>query len=266
MKARLLLSAGSPVADTVARTTGMRTHEEEGVTTRLSMISLPLLPRKGLVQPAPHVAVGYTTRTRRKSSPAERNSIPRSLSRPDFLRLRIDIPTRSKFSGTVPDRSHKTKSLFKQSSLKSSPSISNIELTLVRRIVALPEGDQRAFADGRQLYALSRYPLVPVCAELNNRDWDLSTFDTSNCCDHVTHHLAKKDSEDVGLVQRPHTAKAASNSHTPSLQEAAAVAASTDNGGGWVGTMLSSRTGNFLSRARRGRGRLRSFGETRPLE
>ena len=167
-------------------------------------------------------------------------------------------------------------------------------MNLVRRIVALPvrqpfaitqmclfcwrycslhfvfiylcfqEGDQRAFADGRQLYGqfpyaqifffclvnattkyirltyhrlvliwldLSGYPLVPVCAELNNRDWDLSSFDTSNCCDHVDH---KNGKQNVTSSQKLASTHASPVSSASMLREAKPVPAGSSLTLGWT--------------------------------
>lgn len=180
-------------------------------------------------------ALRYTPTSRRSTSPTLQPNIFQSFKSPNF-QLRIDIPpaTRSKFTWANPGRAEEAKflNLGREPSVhKSSATISMTEMNLVRRIVALPEGDQRAFADGRQLYDLSSYPLVPVCAELNNRDWDLSTFDTSSCCDHVDHKNGKQKATLSPKVASAHVNSVSSGS-TP--REVKPVATGSSLTLGWT--------------------------------
>lgn len=203
MEARLFINAGTHVVGVVDGTAEM-TKCENGDITAATLRYAP------------------TMRVRRKTAPIEPSTF--QTFSPTF-QLRIAIPPSTMCQTTTRNsdfwagpssteeakflnlgREATQKSIFPSATTSSSEEdfepISTREINLVRRIVSLPEGDQRAFADGRQLYDISGYPLIPVCAELDNRDWDLSTFDTSNCCDHADHRLAMEEKRKAALAQK----------------------------------------------------------------
>lgn len=213
MEARLFVNAGTSLVGLVNRKAKKMSKFENSI--------------------APTALSYAPTRTRRKTAPSQPAILPPIRSA--TFQLRIDIPpsTSSNFSWAGPGKTEGAKflnlgrdpaqkSLFKATTVSSgekkplfkAATVSSREMKLVRRIVSLPEGDKRAFADGRQLYDISGYPLVPVCAELDNRDWDLSAFDTSNCCDHADHQLAMKKKQNVSSTQNPpatHTSSVSNN-------------------------------------------------------